>query len=238
MIDAARIVLPELLDDLAPADPRARRSRRDLRRVHRAMGSLSILKGAISRLQLMTPPARILELGAGDASLLLRLARARPAWRDIELTLLDRHDLLSEETRQAYARLGWEPTVQCADVLDWARQDDSRHFDLCITTLFLHHFDRAALGAIMAAIATRADAFVACEPRRNGVARFGSRLVGVLAVNEVTRGDAVKSVAAGFSGEELRGLWPNSQSDWWCEEYAAPPFTHCFAAVRRSVRRG
>ncbi len=237
MIASTRIVLPELLDELDPADPRARRSRRDLRRVHRAMGSLAILKGAITRLRLMRRPASILELGAGDASLLLRLARAQPHWRGVALTVLDRHDLLSKETRVAFAQLGWDLTVLRADVMEWARKDHSRHVDLCITTLFLHHFDSAALSILMAAIAAQTDAFVACEPRRNTVAWLGSQLVGILGANAVTRGDAVKSVEAGFADQELTAMWPNSLADWWCEEVAAPPFTHCFSAVRKRARR-
>ena len=237
MIASTRIVLPELLDELDPADPRAMRSRRDLRRVHRAMGSLAILKAAITRLQLMRRPASILELGAGDASLLLRLARAQPQWRGVALTVLDRHDLLSKETRVAFAQLGWDLTVLRADVMEWAREDHSQHVDLCITTLFLHHFDSAALSILMAAIASQTDAFVACEPRRNTVAWLGSQLVGILGANAVTRGDAVKSVEAGFVDQELTAIWPNSPADWWCEEVAAPPFTHCFSAVRERARR-
>lgn len=238
MIASARIVLPELLDDLDPSDPQARRSRRDLRRVHRAMRSVSILKAAIGRLRLVRRPSRLLELGAGDASLLLRLARAQPDWRDLELTLLDRHDLISRETRDAYDRLGWKLTVLCTDVVEWAGDHHAQHFDLCVTTLFLHHFDTGPLCHLMAAVATHSDAFVACEPRRNAFAGLSSHLVGALGVNAVTRGDAVKSVAAGFSGRELTGMWPDAHADWRCDEYAAPPFTHCFTAARRSVSRG
>jgi SAM-dependent methyltransferase len=237
MAAVTRIVLPELLDELDPNDPRAKRSRRDLRRVHRAMGSLSILREAIGRLRLRVPPTRILELGAGDASLLLRLARTQPEWRGAELSVLDRHDLVSKDTRDRYRQYGWTLTVLRADVNEWARAGHSQHFDLCITTLFLHHFDAATLGTLMKAIAAHCDAFVACEPRRNAVARLGSRLIGFLGANAVTRGDAVKSVAAGFADHELTATWPNSPADWWCDEYAAPPFTHCFAAARKSVRR-
>jgi hypothetical protein len=237
MIASTRVVLPELLDELDPNDPRARRSRRDLRRVHRAMGSLSILQEGILRLQLSRLPTRILELGTGDASLLLRLARAQPTWRDVALTLLDRHDLLSDETRSAYDQLGWKLTVLRVDVIEWARKAHSQRFDLCLANLFLHHFDTAALNTITTAIAEHSNAFVACEPRRNTFAWLGSQLVGILGANAVTRGDAVKSVEAGFADQELTAIWPHSQEDWWCNEYAALPFTHCFTAVRKVARR-
>jgi SAM-dependent methyltransferase len=233
-----RIVLPELLDELDPNDPRAKRSRRDLRRVHRAIGSLSILREAIVRLRLRVAPTRILELGAGDASLLLRLARTQPEWHGAELSVLDRHDLVSQDTRERYREHGWKLTVLRTDIIEWARGDHSQDFDLCVTSLFLHHFDAATLSTLTCAIAARCDAFVACEPRRNGFARLGSRLIGFLGANAVTRSDAVKSVAAGFVGQEVTATWPNAQADWWCDEYAAPPFTHCFVAARKSVRRG
>jgi SAM-dependent methyltransferase len=236
MIAASRMVLPELLDELSPSDPRASRSRRDLQRVHRAMGSLSILSRAVMRLRLAAPPKRILELGAGDGSLLLRFAQARKLeLRGVALTLLDRHDLLSAETRNAYEQLGWELTVLRGDALSWAAERQSQRYDLCITSLFLHHFDTGALNLLMAAIAANADAFVACEPRRNAVAWLGSRLIGALGVNGVTRADAVKSVAAGFTHQELSSIWPRAEDGWILREFAAPPFTHCFTAARASV---
>src|SRR5579862_9424387 len=101
-----RCVRPEVLDVLAPEDPRALRSRRDLRRVHRVMRSVSALKQALSRLRLLAPPKSILELGAGDGTLLLRLAAAvKPRWAGVELTLLDRQSIVSVETIQNYRRL-------------------------------------------------------------------------------------------------------------------------------------
>jgi hypothetical protein len=123
------------------------------------------------------------------------------------------------------------------DVLDWAAQRNPRHFDLCVTNLFLHHFDALTLPLLMRAIASNADAFVGCEPRRNILARVGSSLIGLLGTNRVTREDAVKSVAAGFSGQELTALWPQTNAGWVCKEYSAFPFTHCFTAVLKSVRR-
>jgi SAM-dependent methyltransferase len=224
-------VQPEVLDDLPPDDPRARRARRDLRRVHRAMGSVTVLRRAITRLRLVTPPRRILELGAGDGTLLLRLAGAlAPPWSGVELTLLDRHDLLDSPTREAYRRLDWSVGVDCTDVLAWAASPPAARYDLCVANLFLHHFEAAALARLLAAAAARCDALVACEPQRDALARLGSRLVGLIGANAVTREDAVKSVDAGFAGRELTAAWP--PGDWRLDEYRALPFTHCFTAVR------
>jgi SAM-dependent methyltransferase len=233
-----RCVLPEALDELAADDPRALKSRRDLRRVHRVMRSVAILLDAVARLRLDVPPSRVLELGAGDGTLLLRFARAlRPRWRGVQLTLLDRHELVSGRTRDAYRDLGWEVTLLRTDALDWAAQRHGRQYDLCFANLFLHHFDSAPLAILLRAIASAADAFVACEPRRSGFARAGSRLVALLGANDVTREDAVKSVAAGFAGLELSSVWGQAvASDWRTAEFPAMPFTHCFTAVRANAR--
>ena len=111
MTGLARIVRPEMLDDLAPHDPRALRARRDLKRLHRAMGSIAILRRALGRLMPERPPRRILELGGGDGSLLLRLAQTiQPRWTGVELTLLDQVDLLSDADRESYRRLDWHVT--------------------------------------------------------------------------------------------------------------------------------
>lgn len=227
-----RIVLPEHLDALDPQDPGAIESRGDLRRVHRAMRTVSIMKQAVKRLQLRQPPRRILELGGGDATLVLRLAQAlRPRWPEVDLTVLDCHDIVSPRTRAAYGKIGWKLNVLRQDALRWATETDARHYDLCVTTLFLHHFDGDALARLVAAIAKRCDAFIACEPRRSVLALIGSQAIGLLGANRVTQEDAVTSVKAGFSGNELTVLWPVGEHRWSCEEYAAPPFTHCFTAV-------
>ena len=229
----ARRVLPELLDDLSPDDPRAHRSRRDLRRVHYAMATLSILRGALSRLRLPVRSIRVLELGAGDGTLLLRLARALShRWPHLELTLLDRQDVVTAQTLEAYRQLGWDVRVERAEVLAWTQQRLTTQYDLCLATLFLHHFEGRPLRDLLSAIASRTDAFVACEPRRSLLSRVGSRLIGVVGANDVTRSDAITSVAAGFAGRELSDLWPG-EGEWVMEEYPAYPFSHCFIAGRR-----
>src|ERR1700674_1765724 len=159
-----RRVEPEELDGLPADDPRGLRSRRDLRRVHVAMRAVSNLRRAVAALQLAVQPRRILELGAGDGTLLLRFARAqRPRWPDVELTLLDRVDLVSEQTHAGYRELGWQGSFLRADALEWAASRQTRSYDLCLANLFLHHFEPAPLMVLLRAVAAATDAFVACE---------------------------------------------------------------------------
>jgi hypothetical protein len=227
-----RRVSPEALDTMPANDPRARRSRRDLQRVHRAMRSLTILRHAAGKLSMARQPRTILELGAGDGSLMLRFAQSGGTWRDLSVTFLDRHDLVNPQTRRLLGLLGWHVQVLAQDALDWARATSERRYDLGITTLFLHHFQTPELELLLRTIAARCSAFVALEPRRNAVARIGSHLLGFLGTNKVTRADGVTSVLAGFAGHELSDLWPAEPTSWRLCEYFAWPFTHCFVADR------
>lgn len=239
----SRVVDAELLDHLTADDPAALRSRMDLRRVHRAMGTCSILQRALkdhSRVR-RSASLRILELGAGDGSLMLRVANAlSPAWLPVELTLLDRQPLVSRETIASYASLGWRAVATAGDALDWAAapgdaflaDQAAGHWDLIVTNLFLHHFDGGQLAALLRAVATTCEGFVACEPRRTWPALAASHLIGAIGVNAVTKADAVTSVHAGFRASELTSLWPGSKRDWLLQEYAAGPFSHCFRAER------
>ena len=235
--DSGRTLNPEILDQLVPDDPRARRSRQDLHRIHRAMGTVSILRQSLRWLKLPLAPRRILEIGAGDGTLLLRLATSlHPHWSGASVTLIDQHNLISPRTRAAYRRLDLRVTVERADVIEWVRQPSSVRYDLCVATLFLHHFDDGVLATLLPALADKVNSIVVAEPRRGMAARVGSSLIGVLGVNSVTRSDAVTSVAAGFSGHELTDLWPTSGSAWVMRETAEFPFTHSFSAVRASAQ--
>jgi hypothetical protein len=232
-----RCVRPEVLDALAPGDPKALQSRRDLRRVHRAMRTVSALNHALSRLRLAAQPKIILELGAGDGSLLLRLAAAvRPRWTGVKLTLLDRQHIVNSETVESYRRHGWEVTTVCEDALIWARQSAHQHYDLTVATLFLHHFKDSELRELLRGVISRSRAFIAIEPRREMLAKVGSRLIGLLGTNAVTREDAVKSVDAGFTGAEITAAWSVSDKTWWTREFRVLPFSHGFIAAQNDVR--
>lgn len=237
-----RRIARETLDDLAEDDPAAMRSRLDLRRVHRAMGTQAMLLRALLSMnhrQRGRATLRVLELGAGDGSLMLGVAQAlAPVWPKVELTLLDAQALIRPDTVARFAQLGWRAVAEVNDVFDWAAGSrDPRlmnhapqRWDLIVTSLFLHHFEDEHLAGLLEAIAQRGERFFATEPRRAGMALAASHLVGLLGANWVTRQDAVLSVHAGFRGQELSALWPDVGHRWQVQEYPAGLFSHCFLA--------
>ena len=224
---AARRLVPELLDQLAPGDPAALASRRDLRRINRLTAQPAIAARLLRR-ALPQPPRRILELGAGDGVTSLALARRLAAgWPGVTMVLLDRHDLVAPATRAGFDALGWRAETAASDVFDWLADHADHHFDAVTANLFLHHFD-ADLPRLLAAAARLAPVFLATEPRRTRLALAGSRALALIGAGAVTRHDAPASVRAGFARGELTRLWP--RDGWTCEERAAGPFTHVFLA--------
>ena len=224
---------PELLDGLAAEDPRAQRSRNDLRRLHRAMATLSIVRRALDRGTAEFRPRSLLELGAGDGSLILRLAQRRAArWPDVSVTLLDRLNLVAPQTLDGLRQVGWTPCVVAMDVFDWLAKPDDTRWDIVFANLFMHHFSSVELAHLLGELAARTRVFLCCEPRRAALPLAGSHLVGLLGAGPVTRRDAVSSVRAGFRAQELSNLWPDSK-DWVLDEYASGLFSHCFLAIRK-----
>jgi hypothetical protein len=219
-----RRVEPEWLDVLPADDPRAVRSRRDLARVNRIMGHARILGAALRRHVASATPA-IAELGAGDGTLLLRVIARRPPRR---IVLVDRQPAVDGETRARYGERGISLEILAADVFDWLRRESGR-FDAIVANLFLHHFEDVGLSELLSAAAGRTDLFVACEPQREPMPLAGSRMLGLLGCNDVTRHDAFVSVRAGFRGQELSALWPRERG-WTLEERRAGLFSHYFSA--------
>jgi|ERR1041385_1956565 hypothetical protein len=223
-----RRVEPEWLDELPAGDNRAVVSRRDLRRVNAWMGHAQLLDRGLKKFG--GRPARIVELGAGDGTFMLAVARRAAArWPGVETILVDQQDLVSEQTRDEFARLGWTARGATADVFDWLEPGEA--CDITVANLFLHHFPEEPLRTLLRRAAGRTGMFAACEPRRSGFPLLFSRLLWLIGCNAVTRHDAVVSVRAGFSGHELSALWP-SDGRWRLEERAAGLFSHLFLATR------
>jgi hypothetical protein len=218
---------PELLDVL-PADARdAVRSRRDLRLLNAVMLHPGIMARRMRR-HAVNVPRQIIELGAGDGSLMLRLCRRLARhWSGVNAVLVDRQDIVTPKTRQAISDLGWRETRVTQDVFEYLAV--AAPADIIITNLFLHHFPPPQLTEIFTQCAKLSSVLIALEPRRGILPLVGSRLVGLLGCNHVSRHDAVVSVRAGFRDSELSELWPQRQG-WSFDEGSVGLWTHCFVA--------
>jgi hypothetical protein len=227
-----RRVAAELLDELAPEDPRALRSRRDLALLNGIMGHSAILTRALDAVA-TSSPLRLIELGGGDGTLLLRLARRRAhRWPKTAVTLLDLQPTAAPATLAALRSLGWSVDLVTADALEWLAHTRADRDAVVFANLFVHHFEGERLTRLLTGIAAHARAFVCCEPRRARVALLGSHLLWALGCNDVTRHDAVVSVHAGFRGRELTLAWPASADRWRIAESSAGAFSHLFVARR------
>ena len=224
-IEVERVLQPELLDALPAEDPRARRSRGDLRRINWLMNNAGLVAGALRKLP---PPARVLDLGAGDGAFALRVAR-RLSWHQTEVHLVDRIGQWPEALRRNFEASGCAVRFWTCDVL--VSFDELPAAEVGWANLFLHHFNGDELRRLLEEIASHCQIFVACEPRRSPFALLASRCLGLIGCNEVTRHDAVLSVRAGFRGNELTRSWP-SLDDWSVTERAAGLFSHLFVARR------
>jgi SAM-dependent methyltransferase len=237
-----RSVEPEILDEMRPDDQRAIRARHGLKRLNAFVLQTGIMAPILARQWTHDgsgrQPRTILDLGAGDGTFCLSVARRlAPRWPGVTVTLLDRQSIVAQATRDAFAALGWKAETVAADVLDYLDEIKSASVDVITTNLFLHHFKPEPLARLLGLAAQSARLFVACEPRRNKFSLRASRLSWALGCNEVALHDAVVSVRAGFAGQELTALWP-SHDRWIVQEYEARLFTHCFVARRRWAARG
>jgi len=231
-----RIVEPEWLDALPAGDPAAIGSRRDLRRLNACMGSARMLARALRSLGTDAKPERLIELGAGDGDLLLKVARRLGnSWRGTEATLVDTQRLLSAETSHGFRDAGWKVSELKSDVFEWSRKASTGTREVVVANLFLHHFNSRELAQLLSAIKQRSIFFAATEPRRFLLGLVFSRLVGFIGCNAVTRHDAPASVCAGFAGRELSAIWGND-GDWHLSERRSGLFGHLFVARKPAMR--
>lgn len=218
----------ELLDILPADDPDAVHSRRDLKLLNAVMLHPAIMARRMRR-HAAIAPKRIVELGAGDGSLMLRLARRlAPHWPGVSTILVDQQGIVPAATRDAASRLGWRQEQITQDVFDYLAFAEPA--DIIIANLFLHHFKPPQLAEIFVRSAKLAPLFIALEPRRSLFPLMVSHLIFLLGCNHVSRHDATASVRAGFRDRELSALWPDRKS--WTLYEGAAALSHGFTAQK------
>ena len=224
-----RRIEPEWLDELPADDPRALRARRELTRVNWLMMQVSIMTRSLWE-HALHPPRLLLDLGAGDGTFMLRVARriAR-RWPDVTVILLDRQNAVRSDTLEGFRSLSWKVETVSDDVFHFLQRTRLSDIDIVTSNLFLHHFTDERLVSLFEHLRQLAGLFIACEPRRNVAAAMGSRLLWAVGCSDVTRHDALASVNAGFAALELSTLWP--RDDFWeIREGSAGLFSHVFVA--------
>jgi hypothetical protein len=228
----ARRIEPEWLDVLPANDPRALRSRRDLRRLNSWMGHGRIMARVLPNLLSRFISVRLVEWGAGDGEFLFRVAnRLSGKWRRVEAQLVDRHDVFQKASFARFTALNWhiQPVIQ--DVFDWVQTATAHRSDAILANLFLHQFTDNQLTTLFREATKKTDTLVAIEPRRGRWPAFCSRLLWLAGCGTVTCHDAPISVHAGFAGTELSALWPEPKT-WSLMERPIGLFSHLFVAQR------
>jgi len=229
----ARSLHSELVDDLPSDHPGAIQTRRDLRRLNLFMGHAGILARALQNNFARYLSFRLIEIGAGDGEVLLRVARRlRGKWRGVEATLVDLQDLLPGKTRAQFAALNWRVRPVEDDIFRWLREPDATA-DAITANLVLHHFSDAQLRTLFSLASEKSTALIALEPRRARWPLFCSRWLSLIGCGPVTCHDAPASVRAGFNGRELSALWPDAEN-WELTERSAGLFSHLFIARRKN----
>ncbi len=209
-----RVLEAELLDTLPAADERARHSRRDLRKLNWIMGHCRHMIRMMRRATFHT----LIDLGSGDGQFALNVARSLK--RPCRLIFVDQQRVP-----------GSPPDLVVSDVMSFLRGMDRQPGTALMANLFLHHFTGETLRELFREASQKVDCFFACEPRRSHLSLIAIRLLPLIGCNAVTRHDAAASIRAGFLGQELSPLWP--QTDLWKLTESECGFaTHSFMASR------
>ena len=200
MRELDRVIIPEILDSLNPADPRAIRSRRDLRLIDHYLGNS---RWIVRQLQKQMPrPARIIEIGAGAGGLCCIIHKAIPS---SDITGLD----LIPRPANFPSGIQW----LSGDFFQTLPKIDA---DACVGSLILHHFSDEALRDLGARLQSfRTLAF--CEPLRSRLPLLLSKLSCPF-MSEVTRHDMPASIRAGFRPGELSTLLGLNSKKWSVRE--------------------
>jgi hypothetical protein len=195
-----RVIIPEILDSLNPADPRAIRSRRDLRLIDLYLGNS---RWIVRQLKRQTPaPARIIEIGAGEGDLCRKIQTSLPSSTVTGLDLIKRPANLPSDIQWIGG--------------DFFQTLPNIDADACVGSLILHHFSNEELHELGVRLQSfRSLTF--CEPLRSRLPLFLSKLSAAF-MSEVTRHDMPASIRAGFRPGELPALLGLDSKKWSVRE--------------------
>jgi hypothetical protein len=180
-----RKLTPEILDQLPPDDPGARRSRNDLLRINRFMGNeIWIMRN------LDPNTSSISELGAGDGSL---LSKIHAKHHELAVHAYD----LAPKPQRISESIQWHQG-------DFLESRLVRTGGTLIANLILHHFTDAQLIELGEKF-KEFDRIIINEPLRARLPAFLGKLATPF-VHPITRHDMRVSIEAGFVTGEIPSL--------------------------------
>lgn len=196
-----RVVEPEIIDQLPPDHPDVLRSRMDLKVINFLMGN----ERWIARQVRGFPEARakgVLEIGAGEGTLLERLDKAHPG---IPLRACD----LAPRPAWLEERIKWDQR----DVFECLAEESA---GILAANLFLHHFEEPELRRF-APLMGNFEVICINEPFRTAQTIMDARIM-LPFVGRATKHDMVVSIKAGFVPGELPELLGLTGPDWRVRE--------------------
>ncbi|MAJ46872.1 MAG: hypothetical protein CBC35_06140 [Planctomycetes bacterium TMED75] len=202
-----RLLTPELMDD-PKLDPLLHaQALRGLARLNLLAGSDRIPWKPLRRwIGQRRGPFDVLDIATGSGDVPLGLGiRARRAGIDLVLHGCDVSDFALDQARQRAQSLGLKFTGFQQDAI---RDPFKRQYDVVLCNLFLHHLEEdEAIQLLQHAASACSGLLLVCDLRRDRLgwllAAIFSRLVTRCSVVHV---DALKSVRAGFTPEELDAM--------------------------------
>ncbi len=226
-----RVVQPEILDTLSPEDPRVENARRDLRWINALMNHSRILQATIFPNLPKNVKLKVLEIGSGDGSLALNsFQKLGKVPEGSKIDFVDKGSEPSAKVKSRFNELGWEVSGISMDIFQWLKLDE-HGYQICFSSLFLHHFQSIELSCLFREISRKISSFVCLEPRRNQFGLLGATGLRLLNCDSITLHDSKVSVRAGFNRTELTDLWNESaEGDWKIQEGRAGLFSHLFSA--------
>ncbi|QIF03333.1 class I SAM-dependent methyltransferase [Roseimicrobium sp. ORNL1] len=203
-----RVLKQEMLDTLPHDDPDALASRQDIEVINHIMGTLRWFQRQLR--DYVPSHGHIVELGAGDGTLIHHIAQTSPE-------LVARWTGLDLAPRPSHLPLGVQ-WVQGDFLQSEASQKALAEAEVVVANLILHHFTEEQLRRLAPRL-QQARVILVSEPARHLRHYVESRVLNLIGeFNHVTSYDMKCSIEAGFRVGELPRALMLDREQWDIEE--------------------